>query len=61
MLFEHILFSMTPLSFFKNTRIEISLELWSIYFWWVDGMFWVTPGVEVSLYMWAYMILIMGA
>jgi hypothetical protein len=32
MLLEHILFfSMTPLSFCKNTRREISLELWSIY------------------------------
>jgi hypothetical protein len=52
---------MTPLSFCKNTRSEISLELWSIYFWWVDGTFCVTPGVEVSLYMWVYVISIMGA
>jgi hypothetical protein len=51
LLFEHILFSMTPLSFCKNTRKEISLELWSIYFWWMDGMFCVTLGVGVSLYM----------
>jgi hypothetical protein len=56
MLFEHILFSMTPFSFCKHTTREISLELWSIYFWWVDGMFCVTPGVEVSLYLWVYVI-----
>jgi hypothetical protein len=54
------LFLLTPLSFCKYTRKEISLELWSIYFWWVDGMFCVTPSVEVSLYMWVYVILIMG-
>ena len=52
---------MTPLSFCKITRREISLELWSIYFWWMDGMFCVTPGVEVSLYMWVYVISIMEA
>jgi hypothetical protein len=57
----YFFFSMTPLSFCKNRRREISLELWSIYFWWEDGMFCVTPGVEVSLHMWVYVILIMGA
>jgi hypothetical protein len=36
-------------------------ELWSIYFWWIDGMFCVTPDVGVSMYMWVYMILIMEA
>jgi hypothetical protein len=36
-------------------------ELWSIYFWWVDGMFCVTPGVGVSMYMWVYVISIMEA
>jgi hypothetical protein len=35
--------------------------LWSTYFWWVDGMFCITPRVEVSLYMWVYVISIMGA
>jgi hypothetical protein len=25
-------------------------ELWSIYFWWMDGMFCITPGVGVSMY-----------
>jgi hypothetical protein len=34
-------------------------ELWSIYFWWVDGMFCVAPGVGVSKYMWVYVISIM--
>jgi hypothetical protein len=65
-LFEHILFfffffSMTPLAFCKNTRREISLELWRIYFWWVDGMFCVTPDVQVSMCMWVYVISIMEA
>jgi hypothetical protein len=36
-------------------------ELWSIYFWWIDGMFCVTPDVGVRMYMWVYMILIMEA
>jgi hypothetical protein len=35
--------------------------LWSIYFWWMNGMFCVTPGVGVSMYMWVYMISIMEA
>jgi hypothetical protein len=34
-------------------------DLWSIYFWWKDGMFCVTPGVGVSMYMWVYVISIM--
>jgi hypothetical protein len=54
-------FSMTHLDFCKNTRREISLELWSIYFWWVDGIFCVTPGVEGSMCMWVYVISITGA
>jgi hypothetical protein len=36
-------------------------ELWSICFWWMDGMFCVTPGVWVSIYMWVYVISVMGA
>jgi hypothetical protein len=36
-------------------------ELWSIYFWCMDGMFCVTLGVGVSVYMWVYVILIMEA
>jgi hypothetical protein len=28
---------------------------------WMDGMFCVTPGVEVSMYMWVYVISIMEA
>jgi hypothetical protein len=55
------LFSMTPLSFCKITRREISLELWSIYFWWMDGMFCVTPNIGVSMYMWVCMTSIMEA
>jgi hypothetical protein len=55
------LFSMTPLSFCKIMKREVSLELWSIYFWWMYCMFCVTPGVVVSLYMWVYVILIMEA
>jgi hypothetical protein len=51
----------TPLSFCKNTWREISLKLWSIYFWWMDGMSCVTPDVEVRMYMWVYVISIMEA
>jgi hypothetical protein len=36
-------------------------ELWSIYFWGMDDMFCVTPGVGVSMYMWVYVISIMDA
>jgi hypothetical protein len=36
-------------------------ELWSIYFWWMNGMFCVTPSVGVSMYMWVYVISIMRA
>jgi hypothetical protein len=52
---------MTPFSFCKNTRREISLKLQSIYFWWVNDMSCVTPSVEVSIYMWVYVISIMEA
>jgi hypothetical protein len=37
------------------------LELWSIYFRWMVGMFCVTPSVGVSMYMWVYVISIMEA
>jgi hypothetical protein len=36
-------------------------SLLSAYFWWMDGMFCVTPGVAVSMYMWVYVISIMEA
>jgi hypothetical protein len=36
-------------------------ELCIIFFWWMDDMFCVTPRVEVSLYMWVYVISIMKA
>jgi hypothetical protein len=63
MLLKHILFffSMTPLSFCKITRRETSWTLQFLFFWWMDGMICVTPGVEVSMYMWVYVISIMEA
>jgi hypothetical protein len=61
MLLEHILFLMTPLSFLQEYKKRNLFELWSIYFWWMDGMFCVTPGVGVSMYMWVYVISIMEA
>jgi hypothetical protein len=61
MLLKHIpLFSMTPLSFCKITRRVISLDF-GVFFWWMDGIFCVTPGVGVSMYMWVYVISIMEA
>jgi hypothetical protein len=53
-----LIFSVTPF-FFCETRNLFGT--WSTYFWWMDGMFCVTPGVGVSMYMWVYMILIMEA
>jgi hypothetical protein len=43
-------FSMTPQSF---ARLQEEKYLWTLeyLFWWMDGMFCVAPGVEVSLYM----------
>jgi hypothetical protein len=41
---------------YKNRNL---FELWSIYFWWMDGMFCVTPDVGISMYMWVYVISIM--
>jgi hypothetical protein len=66
MLLEHILllfffFSMAPLSFLQDHKKRNLFGLWSIYFWWMDGMFCVTPSVGVSTYMWVYAISIMEA
>jgi hypothetical protein len=53
---------MTPRSLlFKEYKKRNLFELWSIYFWWMDDMFCVTPGVGVSMYMWVYVISIMEA
>jgi hypothetical protein len=52
---------MTPLSFLQDHKMRNLFELWSIYFWWTDGMFCVTPSVGVSMYMWVYVISIMEA
>jgi hypothetical protein len=54
-------FFLWPLSPFARLQEEKSLQLWSIYFWWMDGMFCVTPGVGVSMYMWMYVASIMEA
>jgi hypothetical protein len=58
--FEHffLFFSMTPFSFCKKRNL---FGTWSTYFWWMDGMFCVTPCVGVSMYMWVYVISIMEA
>jgi hypothetical protein len=41
-------------------QVDGPLVHFTLYFLWVDGMFCVTPGVEVSLHMWVYVISIMG-
>jgi hypothetical protein len=61
MLLEHILFFWWPLSPFARSQKRNLFVLWSIYFWWMDDMFCVTPGVGVSMYMWVYVISIMEA
>jgi hypothetical protein len=61
MLLEHILFSNDPSLLLQEYRKRNLFELWSIYFWCMDGMFCVTPGVRVSMYMWVYVISIMEA
>jgi hypothetical protein len=52
---------MTPLSFCNIKRKEISLDFGVFIYLWMDGMFCITPGVGVSLYMWVYVISIMEA
>jgi hypothetical protein len=52
------IFSMTPFSFCKKRNL---FGTWSTYFWWMDGMFCVTPSVGVSMYMWVYVISTMEA
>jgi hypothetical protein len=61
MLFEHILFLQWPLSPFVRMQEEKSVRNFGVFIWWVVDMFCVTLGVEVSLCMWVYMILIKGA
>jgi hypothetical protein len=62
--FEHLfflflsLFSLTHFSFCNKRNL---FGTWSTYFWWMDGMFCVTPGVWVSMYIWVYVISIMEA
>jgi hypothetical protein len=65
------IFSISLLSiyfFFDNLYLLLQdykkrnlFELWSNYFWWMAGMFYVTPSVGVSMYMWVYVISIMEA
>jgi hypothetical protein len=61
MLFEHILFFNDPSLLLQEYKKINLFELWSIYFWWMDGMFCVTPDVGVSMYMWVCVISIMEA
>jgi hypothetical protein len=66
---EHIFLCFLGIYFFFNDPFLLLqeykkrnlFELWSIYFWWMDGMFCVTPIVGVSMYMWVYVISIMEA
>jgi hypothetical protein len=63
-LLEHILslfFFYDPSLLLQEYKKRNLFELWSIYFWCMDGMFCVTPGVGVSMCMWVYMISIMEA
>jgi hypothetical protein len=53
-------FLMTPL-LLQEYKKRNPFWLWSVYLWWIDGMFCVTPGVGVSMYMGVYVISIMGA
>jgi hypothetical protein len=62
MLLEHLLFSFNnPSLLLQDYKKRNVFELWSIYFWWMDGMFCVTLDVGVSMYMWVYVISIMEA
>jgi hypothetical protein len=63
MLLEHILSFLfnDPSLLLQEYKKRNLFELWSIYFLWMDGMFCVTPGVGVSMYMWVYVISIMEA
>jgi hypothetical protein len=67
MLLEHILFSfLFSMTLSPCARIQEEKYLWNfgvfiIYFWWMNGMFCVTPSVKVSLYMWVYVISITEA
>jgi hypothetical protein len=57
----YTLFFYDPSLLLQDYKKRNLFELWSIYFWWMDGMFCVTLGVGVSMYMWVYMISIMEA
>jgi hypothetical protein len=57
----YYLFSYDPSLLLQDYKKRNLFELWSISFWWMDGMFCVTPGVGVSMYMWVYVISIMEA
>jgi hypothetical protein len=62
MLLEHIpFFCNDPSLLLQEYKKRNLFELWSIYYWWMDDIFYETPGVGVSMYMWVYMISIMEA
>jgi hypothetical protein len=63
-IYIYIYISMTPLSFCNFARIQEEKSLWTLeylFVWWMDGMFCITLGVGVSMYMWVYVISIMEA
>jgi hypothetical protein len=47
-LLQHKLFFNDPSLLLQDYNKRNLFVLWSIYFWWMDDMFCVTPGVEVS-------------
>jgi hypothetical protein len=61
MLLEHIFFFNDPSLLPQDYKKRNLFETWSTYFWWMDGMFCVTPDVGVSMYMSVYVISIMEA
>jgi hypothetical protein len=61
MLLEHILFFNDPSLLLQEYKKRNLSGHWSVYFWWLDGMFCVTLGIGVSLYMGVYVLSIVGA
>jgi hypothetical protein len=59
--FFSINFFYDPSLLLQDYKKRNLFELWSIYFWWMDGMFFITPDVGVSMNIWVYVILIMEA
>jgi hypothetical protein len=50
MLLEHIPFFNDPSLLLQDYKKRNLFGLWSIYFWWMDGMFCITPSEGVNMY-----------